>query len=190
MRSAVSSALTSAANYVRYRDDPAGKAELLFSYLAERFDYEVVESSTPVYALLCEGIANSRTFSQIWQILCDRVGIECQTVSGYFDGESYAWNILCIDGQYRHVDLMRNALEDTQHLSYYTDDEMTRYSWDREAYPVCENTAPVQEPDPALPPDGGESAPEGETAPQTPETPDEPPQEPEAPPADGETTQP
>ena len=190
MRSAVSSALTSAANYVRYRDDPAGKAELLFSYLAERFDYEVIESSTPVYALLCEGIANSRTFSQIWQILCDRVGIECQTVSGYFDGESYAWNILCIDGQYRHVDLMRNALEDTQHLSYYTDDEMTRYSWDREAYPVCENTAPVQEPDPALPPDGGESAPEGETAPQTPETPDEPPQEPEALPADGETTQP
>lgn len=138
MRSAVNTVLGSAVNYVRYREEDSAKADLLFSYLMERFDYEEGESITPVYSLLCEGVADSKTFARIFQILCDRTGLECVTVSGYLDGESYEWNILNLDGVYRHVDLMRCVREDIRQLTAYTDDEMDRYSWDRAAYPTCE----------------------------------------------------
>lgn len=157
MQSAVSSVLNSAANYVRYRNEDSAKAELLCSYLLERFDYTEGESTTPVYSLLCEGIADSRTFAQIYQILCDRVGLECCTVSGYLDGESYSWNIINLDGVYRHLDLMRCVRDGVNQFVLYSDSEMERYSWDRTAYPSCsdepaEPESPVSEELPPEPP--------------------------------------
>ena len=185
MQSAVSTVLNAAANYVRYRDEDSAKAELLCSYLLDRFDYTEGESATPVYSLLCEGVADSRTFAQIYQILCDRVGLECCTVSGYLDGESYAWNIINIDGVYRHLDLMRCVRDGVSQFTLYSDSEMERYSWDRTAYPSCSD-------EPAEPenPVGEEIPPELPSTPETladPETPAEPeippeeePQEPES----------
>lgn len=125
-------------NYVRYREEDSAKADLLFSYLMERFDYEEGESITPVYSLLCEGVADSKTFARIFQILCDRTGLECVTVSGYLDGESYEWNILNLDGVYRHVDLCSCVREDIRQLTTYTDGEMDRYSWVGRPIPPCE----------------------------------------------------
>ena len=178
MRSAVGGVLSSAVNYVSYREEPDAKAELLYSFLSDRFDYKQEETSTPVYSLLCEGIADSKTFSQIFQILCDRVGIECQTVAGYLDGESYYWNILCLNGQCRHVDLLHSAAEHAQQLRYYTDDEMTRYSWDREAYPACVYAQPAapETPVETAEPEAGEEPAEAEVPPEEPEIPEEAPE--------------
>lgn len=136
-QSAVNTVLNAATNYVSYRAEDRAKAELLFSYLIERFEYTEGETKTPVYSLLCEGIANSKTFARIFQVLCDRTGLECQTVNGYLDGMEYSWNILCIDGIYGHVDLMRAVREGIHQLVLYTDQEMERYSWDRDACPTC-----------------------------------------------------
>ena len=170
MRAAVSGILTSAVNYVRYRQDPAAKAEMLFSYLTERFDYMEGETPTPVYSLLCEGIADSETFALIWQILCERAEIDCQTVAGSLDGEPYSWNIICLGGEYRHVDLMRALRENGGQYILYTDDDMTRYSWDREAFPAC--TAPEEEAQEET------SAEEPSLSPSAPVLPEEPEQEP------------
>ena len=171
MQSAVSSVLNSAANYVRYWNEDSAKAELLCSYLLERFDYTEGESTTPVYSLLCEGIADSRTFAQIYQILCDRVGLECCTVSGYLDGESYSWNIINLDGVYRHLDLMRCVRDGVNQFVLYSDSEMERYSWDRTAYPSCsdepaEPESPVSE---ELPPEPPVETPDEPEAPVEPE---------------------
>lgn len=172
MRSAVSGVLTSAANYVRYREDPAAKAEMLFSYLLGRFDYVEKETATPVYSLLCQGIADSETFALIWQILCDRAEIECQTVAGSLDGENYCWNIIRIGEEYRHIDLMRAVREGDAQFTAYTDDDMTRYSWDRENHPAC--TAPPEQSGQSEQTGQSEGAPQDQpTAPgETPEAPE------------------
>lgn len=181
MRMAVSSVLNSAVSYVRYRNEDTAKAEMLVSYLLGRFDYTEAASDVPVYALLCEGVADSATFAKIFQILCDRVGLNCQTVAGYLDGESYSWNILQIGATYHHVDLMRYVREGMTSLRYYADSDMERYSWDRERYPACglpeitlEN--PVEEPEDET----GTTDPETPPEPENPTVPEEP-SEPESP---------
>ncbi|MBQ6798523.1 MAG: hypothetical protein IJP11_04735 [Oscillospiraceae bacterium] len=201
MQLLVSSVLTSASNYVRFRNEDNAKAQMLVAYLLGRFEYVEGSSLTPVYSLLCEGICSSRTFAEVFQILCDRVGLSCRTVSGYLDGESYSWNILQIGETYHHVDLMRYVREGLSDLVYYADSDMDRYSWDRETYPACglpestlENPAAPQDPpaegeDPEAPPAEPEQPPEEQPVqPEPPaegEDPESPAPDPEAP--DGET---
>ena len=123
-------------------------------------------------------------FARIFQVLCDRVGLECQTVSGYLDGVEYHWNILCIDGSHRHVDLMRAVREESHQLVLYTDQEMERYSWERDAYPECSSPkAPVMEQEQTetpdlpseedVPPEAPSEEPEMDVQPEEPDTPGE-----------------
>jgi len=167
-QSAVNTVLSSATNYVSYRDEDQAKAEMLFTYLMERFEYTEGETETPVYSLLCEGIANSRTFARIFQVLCDRSGLECHTVMGYLDGAAYHWNILGIDGAYHHVDLMRAVREGSHQFVLYSDEEMERYSWERDAYPLCDSTEET------VTPEQDPTAPESEADPSAPEQGDQP----------------
>ena len=178
MKQAAGSVLNSAAAYVRFRNEDSARAEMIVSYLLGRFEYVEGQSATPIYSLLCEGIGSSHTFAKVFQILCDRVGLSCYTVSGYLDGESYSWNILQLGKTYHHVDLMRYVREGRSELVYYADSDMDRYSWDRETYPACglpestlENPAAPEDPDAAEEPDAPE-------APETGETPENPPEEP------------
>lgn len=48
---------------------------------------------------VCDGI------SKAFQIIMDRLGIECITVSGSLEGVSHAWNIVKIKNKYYHVDI-------------------------------------------------------------------------------------
>lgn len=112
--------------------------------------------------------------------------MECYTVSGLKDGESYTWNIISADGYYRHVDLYRCVLERGT-LVLESDGEMSGYYWDQEEYPACEPEAVVpvtpelpETPDEAPPaeePEPEEPAEEPTEAPE--ETPDETPDEPQ-----------
>ena len=136
MQRSVQSSLIGAAEYIRYRETELEKAELLFTYLTERFHYQEEESNTPLYDALCRGIADPTGLAQAWQIICDRAGVECYTVSGLRGGEPCSWNIICTDGTYRHVDLARCVL-DTHELVLLTDEEMTDYYWNTELYPAC-----------------------------------------------------
>ena len=58
---AVTDSLRAASVYVRYREKETDKAELLLSYLTERFAYTQKQTDTPVYSLLCEGYATSQS---------------------------------------------------------------------------------------------------------------------------------
>lgn len=174
MQTAVGTVLNSAVNYVRYRKEVGAKAELLYTYLMERFDYTEAKTGTPAYSLLCEGVADSQIFSQVFQILCDRIGLPCQIVSGYLDGESYYWNIVEIDGNYCHVDLMRGVREGIRELTFYADQDLSGYSWDRTAYPVCEAIEPepaTTEPEVTEPPSETTVPPSETTEPQETTTP-------------------
>ena len=148
MQDAVQESIHAAAEYIRYRETDRDKSQLLFTYLMERFHYTAADTSTPLYDALCSGVADPTALAQAWQLICDRAGMECYTVSGMLEGEPYAWNIVSADGYYRHVDLARSMLEWGE-LVFLTDADMSDYYWNTETLPACE---PI--PEPAETPEG------------------------------------
>ncbi len=132
----VSESIDAAAEYVRYRQTEQEKAELLYTYLTERFRYEAGETATPLYSAICSGTANQSGLANAWQLICNQAGIPCYTVVGMRAGESCTWNIVQLGEEYRHLDLKRCILED-QKLVWRTDEDMTEYYWNSEEYPAC-----------------------------------------------------
>lgn len=167
--SAVQQSIDAAAEYIRYRQDDRDKLQLLFTYLMERFQYRATETTTPLYSALCGGIADSTGLAQAWQLICDQAGVECYTVTGMRDSEACTWNIVGIDGSYRHLDLQRCVLQ-LEQLTLWTDNEMSGYYWNTEQYPTCQ-AAPVAAVTDEVAPEEPTEAPAEEQSP-APEDPD------------------
>ena len=167
MAQQVADTIRAASVYVRFRESPWEKTQLLYSYLTERFTYTEEQTQTPIYSLLCEGMASSWSMAQCWALLCEEVGLECQVVKGLRGSSDYWWNLISLDGStWYHIDLMQDVRSQSG-LQLRYDEDMTGYYWDTEAYPACpapENAAPTT----------GET-----TTPELPETP--PAEEPDAP---------
>jgi len=178
MQQAVTDSVRAASVYVRYRQKETEKAELLFTYLLERFTYTVQQTDTPVYSLLCQGLATSKSMAESWQLLCDQVGIECVTVAGSRQGENYWWNIITLDGRCCHVDILSDVL-DGGTLHTKSDSEMTDYYWDTAKYPACPAPPAAVQQTPAADTAAGTGTDAATPAEPTPETP-----------ADGETPAP
>ena len=180
MAEQVADTLSAASVYVRVRESAWDKLQLLYSYLTERFTYTERETKTPVYSLLCEGYATSWSMAQCWALLCREAGLECQVVKGLRGSSEYWWNEISLDGQWYHLDLMQDVMDQTG-LTLHYDEDMTGYYWDHEAYPAC--PAPEEEQPPAA---------EEEPAPETPETPETPaePEQPASPSGEAPSEQP
>lgn len=158
MQKAVQESLDAAAEYIRYRRSDRDKVGLLLTYLTERFSYEAEETATPLYAALCGGVADPRGLTQAWQLICDLAGVECYTVEGLRSGQPYTWNIVSLDGVYRHLDLARSVLDESQ-SALRTDREMEEYYWNMEEYPACEPLPDAPEEPQEEPPAEEEPAP-------------------------------
>lgn len=165
MEQAVTDSLHAASVYVRYCESEQEKTELLYTYLSERFAYREQQTGTPIYSALCEGAATSESMAASWQMLCREAGLDCRVVTGIHRGESYRWNIVCVDGAYYHVDILQNLL-DNGPLRFYYDEDLTDYYWDLEDYPSCMAPEEEEEETPQEDPDG-----------EDPEQPDETPQQ-------------
>ena len=149
MKHAVQESVAAAAEYIRYRNGDREKTDLLFTYLLERFTYKAGETVAPLYDALCTGVADPAGMSQAWQLICDKAGVECHTVTGLKNGAPYTWNIVSHDGYFRHVDLAHCVLEHGV-LVLQDDSAMAQYYWNTEQYPACEpypeETTPVTPP--------------------------------------------
>lgn len=163
MAQQVQDTLAAASVYVRVRESPWEKVQLLYSYLTERFGYTERQTQTPVYSLFCEGYATSWSMANSWALLCEQAGLECQVVQGLRGSESYWWNVITLDGQqWYHVDLMQDVLNQSG-LQLRYDDDMAGFYWDSALYPACPRpeaqTQPSEEgtPQPAEPTDPEES---------------------------------
>lgn len=99
-------------------------------------------SLTPAYSLLIHGVGDAKAFAAVYAAMCRRVGLECIVVAGTRSGEPWSWNIICRDGVYYHVDLLR--CRENGAFSGRTDKEMTEYIWDYSAYPACGTEAERQ----------------------------------------------
>ena len=176
MAQQVSDTLSAASVYVRFRESPWEKAQLLYSYLTERFTYIERQTQTPVYSLLCEGYATSWSMAQCWALLCQEVGLQCQVVSGLRGSDSYWWNEISLDGStWYHLDLMQDVLNQTG-LQLRYDEDMDGYYWDPAAYPAC----PMPDESPEQPDSVSPDAPQAPSEP----SPDPGTEQPETPSAD------
>ena len=106
----------------------------LYAWLVEPNEYTLQTSITPSYSLLQHSVGDSKAFAVVYAALCRQVGMECMIVSGTRDGESWFWNMVCDDGTYYHVDLLRCS--DQGSFNQMTDGEMKGYVWDYTAYPA------------------------------------------------------
>lgn len=136
MQKQVDEILDAAVIYVSYGRSDAEKAELLHTFLSERFIYQSGQTDTPAYAMLCQGISDSQTYAEIFRTVCQQVGMECYAVDGLKDGNLYKWNIINLDGSYYHADPYAAELQGLMQLPLYTDADMTNYVWDTEQYPA------------------------------------------------------
>ena len=135
MQSQVKVVYDSAALYVSGEGAQSQKFSQLYAFLMERFDYDVETSITPAYSLLRHGVGDSRAFATVYAAMCRASSLECITVTGTRSGEPWAWNIICEDGIYYHVDLLRCS--ENGSFEKKPDSEMGGYVWDYSAYPQC-----------------------------------------------------
>ncbi len=114
-------------------EQESAKFSLIYSFLMERYDYTVKTSITPAYSLLHHGVGDCKAFAVVFAAMCRRGGLECTVISGTRDGEPWVWNVICEDGIYYHVDLLRsNSAAKLQRMST---EDMQGYVWDYSAYP-------------------------------------------------------
>ncbi len=194
----VNTILLSAKSYVQAGQSEMEKVELLARFLTTRFDYRISfkSPSMPAYDLLCRGLAHSLSFAAVFRYECEQVGIDCRLVSGMRNEQPHYWNIVCIDGVYYHVDLMRDLGQ--AELRLLTTHELIEegYIWKQDAYPevseestdLTEPTEPTETtghfPEPTESTEGSSTEPTGTTQPTEDPTTEEPSTEPT------ETTQP
>lgn len=132
MKQQVARVFASASLYVNSDATDAQKFDQLYTFLMVRSDYEVQTSITPAYSLLSHGVGDCKAFANVYAAMCRQAGLDCQVISGTKDGQSWHWNIICEDGVYYHVDLLRCS--EAGQFQRLRDADMQGYVWDYSAY--------------------------------------------------------
>lgn len=126
---------TAASLYVSGDEEQSVKFARLYAFLMETSSHTVETSITPAYSLLRHGVGDSRAFATVYAAMCRKAGLDCQMITGTKAGEPWFWNIICEDGVYYHVDLLRSY--GAGMYMKFADGEMEGYVWDYAAYPQC-----------------------------------------------------
>ena len=132
MQRQVQRTFASAQLYINSDATEEQKFSQLYTFLMERFDYDVQTSITPAYSLLNHGVGDSEAFATVYAAMCRQAKLKCDTVSGTRDGQSWHWNIIWVNDTYYHVDLLRSS--EMEQFSRWTDQQMQGYVWDYSAY--------------------------------------------------------
>jgi len=97
---------TAAELYVQGGASAREKYSQLYSFLMERYEYEIRSSVTPTYSLLQEGIGDSRAFACVYGAMCRKAGLLCDVIAGFKDGIPWYWNRIQVDNVEYYVDLI------------------------------------------------------------------------------------
>lgn len=135
MQSQVQPIFLSAVQYAKGGSDYQ-KLQRLYAFLMERFsEYQIKTSITPSYSLLHHGVGDNRAFAVVYARMCRLAGVDCQVVTGTYQGEPWCWNIVQSENGFYHVDLLRS--HSSGGFVLMTDEQMADYVWDYSAYPAC-----------------------------------------------------
>ena len=132
MQNQVQRVFSSAELYVNSDATDSQKFSQLYTFLMERFDYTIETSITPPYSLLIHGVGDSEAFATVYQAMCRQAGLECQVISGTRNGEPRHWNLIFVDDQWLHVDLLEASAQGG--FQSLESDLMQGYVWDYSAY--------------------------------------------------------
>ena len=135
MRSQIQPVFSAATLYVSGGGSDQQKYSQLCALLMERHEYILETSITPAYSLLTHGVGDSKAFATVYAAMCRQAGLECHVITGTRDGAPWCWNMVCDEGGYYHVDLLRSTEEGR--FAEKTDAQMTGYVWDYSAYPAA-----------------------------------------------------
>jgi len=134
MQNKVAPVFSSAQQYVTGAWSAAEKCLRLYTFLMDRYDYNLQTSITPTYSLLLHGVGDSRAFAVVYAAMCRQAGIECRVVPGTRDGVPWVWNVVQLDGEYYFLDLLRCQQDGV--FSLKTQPQMEEYVWDYSAFPL------------------------------------------------------
>ena len=132
MQNQVQRVFASAELYINSDSAALQKYAQLYSFLMERYDYSVGTSITPAYSLLVHGVGDSEAFASIYSAMCRQAGLECKVISGTKNGVAWYWNLIRVDSQWFHVDLL-----EASSLGGFVcseNEQMQSYVWDYSAY--------------------------------------------------------
>lgn len=132
MQNQVQRVFASAELYLNSDATDSQKYSQLYTFLMERYDYTIGTSITPAYSLLIHGVGDSEAFATVYRAMCRRAELECDVISGTKNGEPWYWNLICVDGQWLHVDLLESSAEGS--FQCYEADQMQNYVWDYSAH--------------------------------------------------------
>ena len=132
MQQQVRRTFSSAQLYINGDATPEQKCAQLYTFLMERFDYQLQTSITPAYSLLSHGVGDNEAFAVVYAAMCRQTGLDCRVVSGTRDGKSWHWNIVREGGVNYHIDLL--ACYEAGRFKWLPDDAMEGYVWDYTAY--------------------------------------------------------
>lgn len=136
LQNKVAPVFSSASQHVAGDWTAAEKAQRLYAFLMERYEYNIRTSITPAYSLLVHGVGDNRAFAVVYAAMCRQAEVDCRVVTGTREGEPWVWNAVQIDGVYYYLDLLRCSSEGAFQL--HPQEEMTDYVWDYSAYPIAE----------------------------------------------------
>lgn len=133
LQNKVAPVFASAAQHVSGNWTDAEKAQRLYDFLMERYEYNIQTSITPAYSLLLHGVGDHRAFAMVYGAMCREAGLNCYLVTGTRGGTPWVWNAVQLDGVYYYIDLLNSTNTD---FRLYKQEEMTEYVWDYSAYPT------------------------------------------------------
>lgn len=89
------------------------------------YDKEAVESKeilgneNDAYGALVDKKAVCEGYSRAFQLLCNRLGIDCINIAGTADGVAHAWNNVMLDGEWYEVDVTWNDTDGETEFPIY-----------------------------------------------------------------------
>lgn len=99
---------------------------------------EIIGHENDAYGALVEKKAVCEGYSRAFQLLCNRLGVECINISGTADGESHAWNNVKLDGEWYEVDVTWNDTDGDTEFPIYD-----FFNLPSDKFSKSHNTAPL-----------------------------------------------
>lgn len=103
----------------------------IHDYLVDNITYSGMTAEYAAYDALFTGNAVCMGYAECFQTLMEMLGIECVPVTGYADGQSHIWNMVCLDNEWYQVDVTwddpsEDSVDGLSHHSYFniTDTDM------------------------------------------------------------------
>lgn len=89
------------------------------NYLVDNCEYDykalerknIINNENDAYGALVDKKAVCEGYARAFQLLCNRLGVDCVTVSGTTDGGNHAWNCAMLDNEWYQVDVTWNDTE-------------------------------------------------------------------------------